>query len=390
MNRFGRSVLAMLLGTSLVTAPVPALAADPVVTAGAGYTPQDKDERGLWMQMEEYERDLKHSNFVIRDPALNAYVRDVFCRTVGQTECKDVRIYLMRTAYFNASMAPNGLMQVNSGLFLRLRDEAQFAAILGHEYAHYRNRHSIQLFRSAKKNFAVAMVMGAFGVVGQLASLGVIGSVFSFSRDMEAEADAGSIPMMASAGYDPHAASLVWEQLRAEMDATAVAREKKSRKDKDRGMFATHPPTAERMATMKTMADKAVVAGTADNRRGAYMQTLAPFWADFVDDQIKLNDFGGTEFLLESLAKEGWTADLLYARGELYRSRGRPEDLTKAADFYRSAIAGTGAPVEAYRGLGLALLRGGKADEGKAMLKDYLARKPDASDKAMMAMLASS
>ena len=35
------------------------------------------------MQVDEVERQFKTSNFVMRDPALNAYVRQVFCKTVG-------------------------------------------------------------------------------------------------------------------------------------------------------------------------------------------------------------------------------------------------------------------------------------------------------------------
>ena len=362
-------------------------ATKPEEQTGIGYVPTEKDERGLWMQVEEYEREMKHSTFVIRDPALNAYVRDVFCRTVGTAECKDVRIYLMRTPYFNASMAPNGMMQVYSGLFLRTRDEAQFAAILGHEYTHYRNRHSIQAFRDIKKKLNAAVFLSILDG-GLLTGTALIGSIYANSREMETEADTGSIPMLVKAGYDPMAASLVWEQLRAEMDATALARNKKSRKDKDRGMYNTHPPTAERMTYLKAMAEKAKPTTPTNNRRAEFKAALAPFWASFVDDQVKLNDFGATEFLLASLAKEGWSGDLLYARGELYRTRGTPEDLMKAAGFYKDAIANKDAPVEAHRGLGLALLRGGQPAEGKTALKDYLARKPDAADKAMVAMLA--
>lgn len=375
--------LAMLVAGIAVT---PVLGAEQTQISGPGYVPTEKDERGLWMQSEEAERELKQSTFVMRDPDLNAYVRSVFCKTVGEAECKDVRVYISRTPYFNAYMAPNGMMVVYSGLFLRTRDEAQFASILGHEYTHYRNRHSIIGFRDLKKQLGTAVWLAPVG--GTLLSTALIGSYFEHSREMEAEADAGSIPMLVKAGYDPKAASSVWEQLRAEMDATAAARGKKSRKDKNGGIFASHPPTAERMTVLAKLAEDAKVTTATDNRRDPYRKALAPYWADFVDDQIKLNDFGATEFLLGFLAKEGWTGDLLYARGELYRARGRPEDLTQAADFYRKAVATPEAPVEAWRGLGLALLRSGVAEEGKAALKNYLNKRPDASDKAMINMLA--
>jgi beta-barrel assembly-enhancing protease len=378
--RFFKPLAALLAATMLVSADKP----DP--QAGVGYLPTDLDERGLWMQVNEYERDLKHSTFVMRDPDLNKYVREVFCRTVGEAECKDVRIYLMRTPYFNATMAPTGLMQVFSGLLLRTQNEAQLAAILGHEFTHYKNRHSIQSFRDIKKKLN-ALNFLVFLDGGLLTGPALLGGFAANSREMEAEADSGSIPMLVKAGYDPHSASLIWSQLRDEMDATALARKKKSRKDKDRGMFATHPPTAERMTSLKAQAEKAMPSTATDNRRAAYIAALAPYWAGFVDDQIKLNDFGGTEFLLASLANEGWTPQLLYARGELYRTRGRPEDLIKAVEFYRGAVGQPGTPLEAERGLGLALLRSGASEEGKAVLKSYLAKRPDAPDKAMINML---
>jgi beta-barrel assembly-enhancing protease len=376
-----------LMLAAIVAGLASAQAADVAQVSGPGYAPTEKDERGLWMQAEEYERNLKHSTFVMREADINTYIRDVFCKTVGQAECKDVRIYVMRTPYFNASMAPNGMMVVYSGLFLRARNEAQLAAVLGHEYTHYRNRHSIIGFRDLKKKLGAAVWLSMIDG-GMLTATALIGGYFANSREMEAEADAGSIPMMVKAGYDPHSAGLVWEQLRAEMDATALARNKKSRKDKDRGMFQSHPPSAERMTTLKKLADEAKVSTAMDDRRDAYRKALAPYWASFVDDQIKLNDFGGTDFLLGFLAKEGWTADLQYARGELYRARGTPADLTQAAGFYRQAIALGDAPAEAWRGLGLSLLRSGAVDEGKLALKDYLKKRPDASDKAMMVMLA--
>jgi Zn-dependent protease with chaperone function len=367
-------------------------AAPPPVVVTPGYIPQDADERGLWMQVDEYERQFKTSNFVMRDAALHAYVRQVFCKTVGEAKCKDVRIYVVRTPYFNASMAPNGMMQVWSGLFLRCRNEAQFAAVLGHEYMHYSNRHSVKQFRNIKsKTNAIGWLsviplggMVAGGIA--LAQLGMIGSVFSNSREMEREADTGALPLMVKAGYDPSAASKVWGQILAEDAATAAERKRARRREG--GMFATHPQSVERQAELEKEAKMLTSPSATALNTAEYRAALAPWWADFIDDQIKLNDFGATELLLGQLADGNWTGELLYARGELYRSRGKPEDFKSAAGFYNDGITKGGAPVEAWRGLGVALLRNGDKLGGEKALKTYLEKKPDAKDKAMMAMMA--
>jgi predicted Zn-dependent protease len=171
------------------------------------------------------------------------------------------------------------------------------------------------------------------------------------------------------------------------MDATAAVRKTRSRKDKDRGLFETHPPSAERVAALtaaaKRMPGVAGATGAED-----YRAAMIGYWPVFVDDQLKLNDFGASEFLLTSLAAGGWTPDLLYARGELYRRRAAAGDLEKAAGFYAEAIAAGGAMPELWRGRGLAQVKLGRADAGKEDLREYLKRAPEASDKAMIAMLA--
>lgn len=380
-----------LAATALLCTAAPLASAEPTPVT-PGYQPADEDERGLWMQVEEAERKLKASNFLIRDPALNDYVRSVFCRTVGEA-CRDVRIYITRTPYFNASMAPNGMMQIWSGLFLRVRDEAQLAAVLGHEYAHYRERHSIRLFRDVKdKTNAMAWLsmipVGGLAVAGAMtvAQFGIMGSIFGFSREMERDADTGSVAYLAAAGYDPAAASRIWAQLLAEEKATEA--ERKRKRSGQGGLFATHPGIEDRMADLAKLAAGATVNGPVSVNRDEYRAALAPYWADFIDDQIKLNDFGATELLLASLAEDGWTADLLYARGELYRSRGAGDDFVKAAGFYREATLASGTPPEAWRGLGLSLMRSGDRAGGQDALRTYLDKRPDAKDRAMMAMLA--
>lgn len=383
-----RRLLTALLALALPLQPVLAQAGEgqPASTAPAIYQPQDKDERGLWMQMDEAERSLKASALVIRDPELNAYVRGVLCKTVGASRCANVRLYIMRTPHFNASMALNGVMQVYSGLLLRTQNEAQLAAVLGHEYAHFELRHSLKMFRDIKSKSNSATWL-AFTGIGLIASFGLAASIYAYSRDMEREADAGGLKFMAAAGYDTREAANVWEQLRAEMDATASARNVQSRKDKDRGLFGTHPPTAERVTALREQAaaEPGVAGATGAD---AYRTAMARWWPEFVEDQFKLNDFGASDYLLQSMAAQGWTPWLLYARGELYRRRAIGGDLLEAVSFYDRAIAEGGTLPQLWRGRGLANLKLGNEASGKADLKEYMDRAPDATDRNMMAMMA--
>jgi hypothetical protein len=172
----------------------------------------------------------------------------------------------------------------------------------------------------------------------------------------------------------------------AESDARAVSRGQKPGKAYAAGFFDTHPAMPERAAYMKTEAEKIGPGG--DFRAREYRDAIRPFLPRLLAAQVKSNDFGGSEYLLETMSHvEGWTGELLFARGELYRQRANPRDLTTAADLFRQAIAKGYADPDVHRELGLSLLRNGEQTEGKAALQQYLTLKPDAADKGVIRML---
>ncbi len=379
--------LSFLTATSLAVAGVANAHPSRPLPSAIGYEPKDEDERGLWLQMDEFERNLKQSKLLIRDPELNQYVHSVLCNTVGSDRCNAARIYIIRTPYFNASMAPNGVMMVWSGLLLRMRNEAELASVLGHEFGHFEKQHSLQSFRDIRAKSDAAAWLSLVPGAGMFASFSLLGSALRFNREMEREADLISLDYLAESGYDPMAASNIWEQLRAEMDAQAKARKQRSMKDVGNSLWSTHPSTKERMEYLREAAEEM---GSEGKRKGEaeFRAAMQKWWPKLVDDQIKLNDFGSTEFLLGQLASDGWTGRLLFARGELYRARAKKDDMTKAVGFYRQAAAKSDAPAETWRGLGVALMRLGKQADGRAALRKYLQKKPDASDRAMIGLMA--
>jgi len=370
-------------------APAPAVVTPAVEGTFEGpYQPSDDLERGLWHQMEEAERSLRISKQVIRDPELNAYLREVLCRTVGP-ECANIRLYVLRSPYFNATMAPNGAMTVWSGLLLRAQNEAQLAAVLGHEFAHFKRRHSLQLFREAKEKSNAAAFLSFTGV-GLLLSIGLIESLYAFSREMEEEADRDGLKLVIDAGYDPAQVPLIWEQMLDERDATLVARgrDKDKRKSKA-GMFATHPPSQARVDYLRGAIAGQTISPAAESGLERYRARLAAWWPQFLDDQLKLNDDGGSLFLIDSIDKtNGWTPWTGFARAEFHRRRGAPGDAEAAIGFYTDTIARGGDLPELWRGRGYALRKAGRTEEARADFLEYLGRVPDAPDRAMVSTLA--
>ncbi|MFL6728126.1 MAG: M48 family metalloprotease [Sphingomicrobium sp.] len=385
----GGGAAAMAAQAGVATARV--RPADMVPLVGPGYRPTETDEQGLWKEMERVEEEVADSNLLIADPKITAYLKDVI-GTVGGPAAKDFRIYLMRIPDFNAMMFPTGFAVVFSGLLLRMRNEAQLAGVIAHESGHFLRRHMIRSWRDERRKtdiFSIAAMAAGIGGAGagvylgdyvQLAELGTILTLFKYSREMEAEADAMGARLIAQSGYEPLEMSNIWQQLIGEEEASARYRGKRRHKG---GLFDTHPSEGSRMADLKADALELTVPGKAyDNRRERYLATIGPIRPMLLDDQVKLNDPGASQYLIETLAQDGWNGLLRFYEGEVWRLRNRPGDDLRADQSYAAAVGYSDAPADAWRWHGISLMKQGRGGEAKAALSRYLRMKPDAADAA--------
>lgn len=382
----------VLVGVTLRTA-VAAPAPLPPPFIGA-YQPQGVDEIGMWENADQSERLLAVSPLLVRDEKLTAYVRGVLCSAVGSDRCSSVRLYIIRDPNFNASMAPNGTMRVYTGLLLRMNNESELASVLGHEFGHFELRHGLGKFKSQRTTTDIlawgavlAGIAANNGVSTNYSSIeySVYGDFFRYSRSLEREADLLSLGYLNSGSLRPQAAANVWINLMGEAEASARMRGVKKPNFNAVAFFASHPPEAERAVYLADYADPG--ASLRDDGKERYREALATWLPTFLDDQIKVNDFGATEYVLDQLAVDGWTAVLLNARGDLYRRRGHPRDLVNAAEFYGEAAALDPTLAAAHRGLGLSLIKTGRASEGQVALKKYLTLNPDAQDSKMIRLM---
>jgi predicted Zn-dependent protease len=382
------------------TAEARILPKDMVPLIGPGYRAVDQDEKGLWQQMERVEEEVSGSNLLIKDARLTSYLGGLI-GNVGGPAARDMRIYLARIPEFNAVMFPTGFTVIFTGLLLRMRNEAQLAGVVAHESAHFLRKHQLRQWRDMRRKtdiFSVVamgagVVGGAAGVyTGDLARLGQLGTMLSllrYNRVLEAEADAMGVRLLAEAGYDPTAMSETWQQLIGELDLSADYRRKKRRRDFS--LFSTHPAPESRMADLRLSAAEAKVPGKRyDAHRDRYLAATASIRPTLLDDQVKLNDPGASQYIINTLARDGWNGLLRYHEGEIWRLRNRKDDDVRAAQGYAASILYPDAPPDAWRWHGIMLMKAGRGSEARSAFARYLSMAPNAPDAAFVRQMMAS
>lgn len=385
----GTGALAASLATGTASARIPPASMVPLI--GPGYRPTDADELGIWRLMDRVEEEVSGSNLLIKDQATNAYVRDLIGR-VGGPAARDMRIYVARIPEFNAVMFPTGFTVIFSGLLLRMRNEAQLAGVIAHESGHFLRKHQIRQWRDMrmKTDILSFLAMGA-GVAGgaagfyagdlvQLAQLGTILTLLKYSRTLEAEADAMGLRLIAEQGLRPMAMSETWDQLIAELDASARHRRRR-RRERRISLLETHPLPEARRADLKASAAEVTdPARHYDDGRDRYLKAIGNIRPMLLDDQVKLNDPGASQYIVEMLAQDGWNGLLRFYEAEIWRLRNRAGDDMRAAQGYAVAVQYTDAPPGAWRWHGIMLQKAGRLPEARQAFARYLALAPDAPD----------
>jgi predicted Zn-dependent protease len=343
----------------------------------------ESDEAGFWMSMEKAEQDLATSGNRIDAPELDAYLKGVICK-IAEEYCSAVRVYVMRQPDFNASMAPNGMMVVWSGLLIRVQNEAQLAAVLGHEIGHYQRRHTLSIMRRLRKTTtaltAIALLTGAVvPAAADAATLIGLGTLMHHSREHEAEADSIGIQRIAAAGYDPREVAEIW---------SGIAREAKADKEfRTLGFFATHPAPETRLRDMAAQGEKLLTPQNDRNTGAArFDEVVVSMRTMLLSDEIAMRKHERTNVVIDRLLETETISPeaAAFFRAELFRVRGEKGDAVRAVALYREAISGPEAPPLAYRNLGLVLRRLGEKDLAREAFENYLARAPDANDRAMV------
>jgi len=214
------------------------------------------------------------------DPDLTVYVNQVGQRLADVSDRPGLpyEFVVLNNDVPNAWALPGGKMAINRGLLVHLEDESQLAAVLGHEVVHAAARHSAS---QQTRNIMLQAGLLAAGVAaatqesqyGALAvgALGIGATAWQarYGRSHELEADRYGVEYMVRAGYDPQGA--------VELQETFLKFSEGRNPNWLEGLFASHPPSAERMRLNQELADKH--SGGVRNR-DAYRQATAQLRKD--------------------------------------------------------------------------------------------------------------
>lgn len=225
---------------------------------------------------------------LVEDLELQAYVTRVgydlvpdYLRDLPDDDPAKVlfRFYVIDDPSFNAFAYPDGSVFVHTGLLQVIENEAQLAAVLGHEIAHVTHEHGRRQYQRAKKvetgKKVAKKVGGLLGKLGkvnpfkkkkkkrlQVEALGVDETVevgledaidfgvglFSnmYSRKMENQADRVGLFYMHEAGYDPREAPKVWREI---VDQTGPQGRIEQIKEKvETALYSSHPAAKRRLS----------------------------------------------------------------------------------------------------------------------------------------------
>jgi len=233
-------------------------------------------EREVGQQMYAPMRQSQGGDYLL-DPALTEYIQTVGNRLAGQSS-RDLpyEFHILNDSIPNAWALPGGKIVVNRGLLTELESEAELAAVLGHEIIHADAAHGA---RQQSKGLLTQVGMMAAMIYGSskaesrqgqqiamiLPQLGAQLITTKYGRDAERESDLYGMRYMSAAGYNPQGA--------VELQETFVELSKDRRSDWLSGLFASHPPSTERVANNKATAKKLPQGG--EYGRDVYMRKTA-------------------------------------------------------------------------------------------------------------------
>lgn len=218
-------------------------------------------------------RQAQGGDYVV-DPSVEAYVRSVGMKLAAFSD-RDLpyEFNVINDSTPNAWALPGGKISINRGLLVRLKSEAELAAVLSHEIVHAAAKHGARgQTRGIGLQLGVitATLLGDRKGYGQqaqvLSSIGAQLINSQYGQGAELEADRYGMEYMVRAGYDPQGA--------VNLQRTFVQLSEGQPSDPISRLFASHPPSIKRVEENEDTASRLGAGGEVGQQE--YRAAMAP------------------------------------------------------------------------------------------------------------------
>jgi predicted Zn-dependent protease len=352
------------------------------------------EEKEIAIGKENYSpaRQSQGGDYII-DPELTAYVQGIGKRLGAVSDRPELpyEFVVLNDSVPNAWAMPGGKIAFNRGLLYELNSEAELAAVMGHEIVHAAARHGA---KSMERGIFLQGAMIAVGIGTQntdYANLAVGASQLGaqlvsskYGRDAESESDYYGMNYMKKAGYDPAAAVTLQEtfvRLSANKESNWLT-----------GLFASHPPSPERVAANKVTLVKLGAGGEMGKeiyaQKTAHVKATQPAYKAYGDAiaALKKGDTTtATTLAQKAIAGEPREARFQELLGDIALTQKKPQE---ALAYYDKAIKMQPDYFKPHVQSGIALFNMGKKAEAEPFLKRANELLPTAPGHALLGDIA--
>ena len=237
---FGALVTAVALALGIYYVGIPAFA-----EVAAARVPVSWEESLGRAIVDHFAPTARRCDDPVRQARIDAIVAQLTAKARPQPYA--FRVTIVNSGIINAVAAPGGNIIVFRGLLERTDSAEELAGVLAHEVEHVLHRHVTRaIFQQASTGILMAALVGdvssvvAYGLEGAR-TLGTL----QMSRAAESEADRDGIRLLQAAGIDTDGMFTFFDKLSAG---------ERGGEDIVPGYLRTHPTTAERIATLRSLA----------------------------------------------------------------------------------------------------------------------------------------
>ncbi len=251
-------------------------------------------EAELLQQAAEAREALIDEHGLYMHPEVQAYVTEIGLKVARLSHKPDLNwsFTILDTEIINAFALPGAQVFLTRGMLALLQNEAELAAVLGHEIAHVTARHGA--YRANEAAFAsvgvtAAISVGQFlertglrGAAQRMKRLGLslaAGMIATYNREQELEADRIGADYLARAGYDAREMVGVLQMLQMAERFHADRAGEQKREAPGSDWLSSHPGTDQRLREAERFT--AMVRHTASDGRQRYLRRIeGVVWGD--------------------------------------------------------------------------------------------------------------